>query len=155
MSKESLKFLQNKQKAYLKEHKVYATDDTLISEWIDEYHENCVMSDAINDKVLGNANEDIMLRKLWMSIVKTRLASTGNNKHPYSSYEVGGFANDIITNYRDIFINYIEPQPYEPQPVHGVVPNMLVDTSNDVSGDITLDTSSYTSIAVVDNSDEW
>jgi len=106
----SLKYLKNKQSAYFKEHGVYATDDIQISKWMEEYHGDCVMEKALNDTVLGNANEELMLRKLWLKVINQRL----NVEGLISSYEVTNFANDIIMSYRTMFIDYIPPQPYEP-----------------------------------------
>ena len=110
MENKSLKFLKHKQKAHFKEHGAYATDDIQISAWIEEYHDDCVMSKALNDTVLDNAGEEVMLRKLWLKVINQRLEVEGIA----NSFDVTNFANDIIASYRMTFIDYIPPQPYEP-----------------------------------------
>lgn len=107
----TLKFLKQKQKAHLKEHKEYATDDITISQWMDEYHENCVMDNALNNAVLGSANDEFTLRKLWMDIVNKRMEIADIKT---TSFEVSGFADSVVMSYRGTFIDYVQPLPPEP-----------------------------------------
>jgi len=123
MGNKSLKYLKAKQKAYFKEHGVYATDDIKISAWIEEYHNDCVMAKALNDTVLDNASEEMMLRKLWLKIIKHRLGVGGIN----NAFDVTHFAEAAINSYRMMFINYIPPMPYEPPLVVNNPVNIPID----------------------------
>ena len=134
MSEKAKKFLENKQKGYFKEFEIYATDDTLISEWIEEYHQNCVMEDTLNDAVLGTANEDDMLRKLWLDIINRKLDDAN------TSFDVTTFANDIIMSYRMTFIDYVQPpppMPYIPPPPPPIAREVTDDGEEDWGDDIT------------------
>jgi len=113
VNSKSLKYLKSKQKAYFKEHNAYATDDIQISTWMEEYHDDCVMEKALNDTVLGNAGEEVMLRKLWLKVINQRLGVDG----VMNSFDVTNFADGIIASYRGTFVDYIPPVPYEPPPM--------------------------------------
>jgi len=122
MKDKSLKFLKNKQKAYFKEHKVNATDDILISSWMEEYHEECVLENALTDSVLDVADEDVMLRKLWLNTIAKATKSAlikhkNSDTYNINSFEITNLANDIVTAYRMTFIDYVAPPPiYYPPP---------------------------------------